>query len=119
VSAPLSGIRNPNRCANSSLSVRMVWRMILSRSRPPPRGPLRISADTRPATPSKNAQQARSKLILRSISVSPIGPCSEPDGEKEMPQKSVEPVPTRSSITSRRPAASNSSAVPAATAIGR
>jgi len=39
--------------------VRMVWRMIRSRSRPPPRGPFRISGETRAATLSKNAQDAR------------------------------------------------------------
>lgn len=33
----------PTCFAKYSLSVRMVWRMIRSRSRPPPRGPLRIS----------------------------------------------------------------------------
>ena len=87
--------------------------MIRSRSRPPPRGPLRISGETRAATPSKNAQQACSSVILRSSSASPIGPCSVDEGEKEMPQKSVEPVPTRSSTTSRGPAASNSRAIPA------
>src|SRR5262249_30125617 len=70
--------------------------MIWSRSRPPPRGPLRISGDTRAATPSKNAQHARKSPILRSNSVSSIGSRSTPDGENEMPQKSVEPGPTRS-----------------------
>src|SRR6266498_2277222 len=82
----------------------MVWRMIRSRSRPPPRGPLRISGETRAATPSKNAQQARNSVIPRSSSASPIGPCSVAEGEKEMPQKSVEPVPTLSSTISRAPA---------------
>lgn len=36
-----------------------------------------------------------------------------------MPQKSVEPVPTRSSTTSSGPAPSSSSAIPAPTATGR
>ena len=56
VSAASSGIRSPTCFANSSLSLRMTWRMIRVRSRPPPRGPLRISSETRAATPSKNAQ---------------------------------------------------------------
>lgn len=48
MSAASSGIFNPTWFAKSSLSTRMVWRMIRSRSRPPPRGPLRISGETRP-----------------------------------------------------------------------
>ena len=63
----------------------MAWRTIRSRSRPPPRGPLRISGETRAATPSKNAQHACNSVILRSSSASLIGPCSVEDGEKEMP----------------------------------
>ena len=93
--------------------------MIWSRSRPPPRGPLRISGETRAATLSKNAQQARKSAILRSSSSSAIGSCSVADGENEMPQKSVEPVPTLSSTTSSGPAASNSRAIPARSATGR
>ena len=74
-SAPLPpGSRNPTCFAKSSLSLRMTWRMIRSRSRPPPRGPLRISGETRAATPSKNAQHARNSVIARSSSASPIGP---------------------------------------------
>jgi hypothetical protein len=119
VSAAPSGIRTPTFLAKSSLSVRMVWRMIWLRSRPPPRGPLRISGETRAATPSKNAQQARKSVIPRSSSASPIGSCSVAEGEKEMPQKSVEPVPTLSSTISRGPAASNSRAIPARPATGR
>src|SRR6185295_7103235 len=41
------------------------------------------------------------------------------DGANEMLQKSVDPGPTRSSMTSSGPAASNSSAIPAIAAIGR
>ena len=41
------------------------------------------------------------------------------EGEKEMPQKSVEPVPTLSSTISRGPAASNSRAISARPATGR
>jgi len=55
----------------------------------------------------------------RSSSASSIGPCSVEDGEKEMPQKSTEPVPTFSSTTSRGPAAANSRAIPARLATGR
>jgi hypothetical protein len=55
----------------------------------------------------------------RSSSVSPIGSCSVAEGEKEMPQKSVEPVPTLSSTISRGPAASNSRAMSARPATGR
>jgi hypothetical protein len=80
---------------------------------------LRISAETRAATLSKNAQQARNSVIPRSSSASPIGPCSVELGEKEMPQKSVEPVPILSSTISRGPAASNSRAIPASPATGR
>jgi hypothetical protein len=36
----------PTFLAKSSPSVRMVWRMTRSRSRPPPRGPLRISGES-------------------------------------------------------------------------
>ena len=114
-----SGMRKPTRFAKSSLSVRMAWRMISSRSRPPPRGPLRISGETRAATPSKKAQQARNSVMPRSSSASPIGSCSVAQGEKEMPQKSVEPVPTLSSTISSGPAASNSPAIPARSATGR
>jgi hypothetical protein len=80
---------------------------------------LRISGVTRAATPSKNAQPARSSVIPRSSSASLIGPCSIDEGEKEMPQKSVDPVPIRSSTISRGPAASNSRAIPAISATGR
>ena len=58
-------------------------------------------------------------MIPRSSSASPIGPCSVAEGEKEMPQKSVEPVPTLSSTISRGPAASNSAAIPARPVTGR
>jgi len=119
LSAPPSGTCKPIRFANSSLSTRIVRRMIWSRSRPPPRGPLRISADTRAATASKNSQQACSSLSLWSSSVSSIGSCSSPDGENEMPQKSVEPAPTPSSTMSRAPAARKQSPIPALTATGR
>ena len=67
--------------------------MISLRSRPPPRGPLRISGETRAATPSKNAQAARRIVIRRSKSASLSRSCSVDEGEKEMPQKSTEPVP--------------------------
>ena len=87
--------------------------------RPPPRGPLRISGETRAATPSKNVQQARNSVIARSRSASLIGPCSVDEGANEMPQKSVEPVPILSSTISRGPAASNSRAIPAMSTIGR
>jgi len=80
---------------------------------------LRISGETRAATPSKNAQQARRSVIARSSSASSIGSCSVAEGEKEMPQKSVEPVPTLSSTILRAPAASNSPAIPARPATGR
>ena len=116
---PLLGIRSPTRFANSSLSLRITWRMIRSRSRPPPRGPLRISGETRAATPSKNVQQARNSVIARSSSASVIGPCSVEDGAKEMPQKSVEPGPILSSTISRGPAASKSRAMPARLATDR
>src|SRR3954454_16471831 len=86
---------------------------------PPPRGPLRISADTDAATSSKKAQHARNSVILRSSSASSIGSISRPDGENEMPQKSVEPVPTRSSASSSASEESNSAPIPAARAIGR
>ncbi len=62
---------------------------------------MRISGETRAATASKNAQQACRMVMPRSSSASSIGPCSVEDGEKEMPQKSTEPVPTLSSTTSR------------------
>ena len=99
-----SGIRNPTCFANSSLSLRRVWRMIWSRSRPPPRGPAHLRRDPcRDAV--ENAQQACNSVIPRSSSASPIGPCSVAEGEKEMPQKSVgepwfcapvvEPLPSR------------------------
>jgi len=80
---------------------------------------LRISGETRAATPSKNTQQARRSRILRSTSASTIGSCSVAEGEKEMPQKSVEPVPTLFSTISRAPAASDSPAIPARVATGR
>jgi hypothetical protein len=80
---------------------------------------LRISGETRAATPSKSVQQARKSVMPRSRSVSLIGSCSVAEGEKEMPQKSVDPVPTLSSTISRGPAASNSAAIAARTATGR
>jgi hypothetical protein len=80
---------------------------------------LRISGETRAATPSKNAQQACKNVIPCSSSASLIGPCSVAEGEKEMPQKSVDPVPTLSSTILRGPAASNSRAIPARPATGR
>ena len=119
-SSPLprgSSTRRP--LARFSLSQRMVWLMIRSRSRPPPRGPLRISGETRAATPSKYAQAARNSVIARSNSASVIGPCSVEEAANEMPQKSVEPGPTLSSTISSDPAASNSGNMPARSAIGR
>jgi hypothetical protein len=86
---------------------------------PPPRGPRRISGETRAATPSKNVQQARSSVSLRSSSASSMTSCSKELGEKEMPQKSVEPVPILSSTMSAGPAASNSPSRPAIAATGR
>jgi len=80
---------------------------------------LRISGETRAATPSKNAQLARNSVIPRANSASLSGPCSAAEGEKEIPQKSVEPVPTLSSTISRGPAVSNSRDSPARPATGR
>ena len=48
-----------------------------------------------------------------------VGTGSVDEGENEIPQKSTEPVPTRSSTTSRGPAASNAPAIPDRAAIGR
>lgn len=87
--------------------------------RPPPRGPLRISGETPAATASNTAQQACRMVMPRASSASSMGPCSVEDGEKEMPQKSTEPVPTLSSTTTRGPAAANSCAIPARLATGR
>jgi len=56
----------------------------------------------------ENAQQAARSVMARSNSASVIGPCSKLEGENEIAQKSVDPVPTRSSTISRGPAASNS-----------
>jgi hypothetical protein len=80
---------------------------------------LRISGETRAATPSKNAQQAHNSVMPRSSSAAPIGSCSVAEGENEMPQKSVDPVPTLSSTISKGPAAANSPAIPASSATGR
>ena len=80
---------------------------------------MRISADTRAATTSKNDQQDRKSLIFLSSSVLFVGSCSTLEGAKEMPQKSVEPGPTLSSITLKGPAASNSFAIRADAATGR
>jgi hypothetical protein len=84
----------PTFFAKSSLSTRTVWRMIVSRSRPPPRGPLRISGETRAATSSKYDQQDWRMTSLRSSSPASIGSCSKELGANEIPQKSVDPVPT-------------------------
>src|SRR5436305_823116 len=54
----------PTFFANSWISAPLAWRTILSRSRPPPRGPFRSSAETREATSSKYVQLARRRAIL-------------------------------------------------------
>lgn len=86
--APRSGTTRLTFFAQYSLSVRIVWLMIVSRSRPPPRGPLRISGETRAATSSKYAQQAWSRVSLRSSSAASIGSGSRELAENEIPQKS-------------------------------
>jgi hypothetical protein len=58
-------------------------------------------------------------VILRSRSSALIGSSSAADGEKEMPQKSVEPVPILSSIVFSGPSRSSWVPNPAATATGR
>ncbi len=59
----------------------------------PPRGPFRISADTRDRTSSKNAQHARISVSSRSSSSLDMACRSMPENTNEIPQKSVEPVP--------------------------
>ncbi|MCU1672752.1 MAG: hypothetical protein JWN77_865 [Frankiales bacterium] len=93
--------------------------MIASRSRPPPRGPLRISGVTRAATASKCCQQAMSSRSERSSCSSGTGSVSRPQGLKEMPETSVDGVPPLRSATSSGLAASSSSARPARTTTGR
>ena len=65
------------------------------------RDPGRDGVEERPAGPQEGDPRARAPPR-------PVGPCSVEEAAKEMPQKSVEPVPTLSSTTSRGPAASNS-----------
>jgi hypothetical protein len=57
VSAASSAMRRPNRFAKSSLSVRMVWRMIWSRSRPPPLGP--SASPPTPVLPRRRSSSSR------------------------------------------------------------
>src|SRR6266545_6038373 len=64
-----------------------------SRSRPPPRGPRCISADTRARTSSKNAQHARISVSSRSNASPDMACWSMLENANEIPQKSVEPVP--------------------------
>ena len=62
-----SGIRTPISRAYA-WSASMTCPIILSRSRPPPRGPLRSSAGERSATRSKMTQAASTRLARRSAS---------------------------------------------------
>ena len=67
--------------------------MIRSRERPPPRTPGRSSAETRAAVSSNSAHVARNSRTCRSNVGASYGSRSSGEGAKEMPQKSVEPVP--------------------------
>ncbi len=75
-----------------------------------------ISADTRPRTPSKNLQHACIRSSSRSSSSIDICCRSMPEKAKEIPQKSVEPVPSYRSPTSRPPMAASSAPLPAISA---
>ena len=87
-----SGGRTPSFAAKSC-SAPNVCRTMRSRSRPPPRGPFCISADTRERTASKNAQHACISVRSRSNASLDMACLSISENANEMPQKSVEPVP--------------------------